>query len=153
MSEQETTAARQHPVVELSANLHVWSSGALSLVTIHQPPVLAAALSRNVTMPCKLRLSEGDDFMTTPVLYWSTVPGNAKLWKPSKAYEGRVRLLNSSDESLDRSLLLRNVQWADSAAYNCKVSIRTKQEGSSRKIGNNTTLMLYGKRRFNVFGF
>ncbi|XP_061573765.1 uncharacterized protein LOC133440509 [Cololabis saira] len=127
-------------------------SGCLSVVSVHQPAELAAALGRDVVLPCSLRLSEDEHMLTPPVLYWLTEPEvkGVRLWSPTEAYVGRVDLLNHSTDSLDRSLLLRAVRWTDSNLYKCKVSIRTRTEGSTRKTGDNTALRVHDSLVFNL---
>ncbi len=127
-------------------------AGTHSLITIHQPPVLTTALGHNVTMPCQL--SHDEKIATTPVLYWVYVnDDNPKLWIPSEQYEGRVDLLDSNLNSSNKGILLKEVQWADSGKYLCKLSITPEGKKSFRMTGNGTLLMVYGKYKVSDFSF
>uniref|UniRef100_A0A3B5APL0 Immunoglobulin domain-containing protein n=1 Tax=Stegastes partitus TaxID=144197 RepID=A0A3B5APL0_9TELE len=134
-------------------------SGVLSLVTVHQPPILAAALGQDVIMPCELQLSHDEDLEYKPVLYWDHLLHNSsnKLWAPSEMYKGRVQLLDDSRVSWNKSIVLQKVQWADSGRYQCKLSVTPKRKKSFRIKGNLTSLMVYGKYKvwsflFQMFG-
>ncbi|XP_072249486.1 uncharacterized protein [Leuresthes tenuis] len=122
-------------------------SGSLSLVTVYQPPVIAAARGVDVIMLCELRLSQNEIMSNSPVLYWLFLEEanteKSRLWHPSDAYKERVNLLDNGQNSLNKSILLKNVQWADSGKYVCKLSITIKNNGSFRKSGNQTTLKVY----------
>ncbi|XP_071326502.1 uncharacterized protein [Trachinotus anak] len=128
-------------------------SGTCSLVIVHQPPVLTTALGENVTMQCQLNISNDEKMLTVPVLYWERLPldsENPRLWSPSGKYEGRVDLLDKSPNSTNKSIILRNVQWADSGRYLCKLSITTERDKSFRRKGNQTYLIVYGAMIFNL---
>ncbi|KAM4580596.1 uncharacterized protein PAE49_005385 isoform 2-T2 [Odontesthes bonariensis] len=131
-------------------------SGSLSLVTVYQPPVLAAARGGDVTMHCELRLSQNEIILNSPVLYWLFLEEanteNSQLWNPSAAYKERVRLLDDEQKSLNKSILLRNVQWADSGRYQCKLSVTIQGSGSFRRSGNQTTLKVYEPIVFTLSG-
>ena len=103
-------------------------------------------------MPCELRLSQNEIMLNSPVLYWLFLEEanieNSRLWHPSDAYKERVNLLDNAQNSLNKSILLRNVQWADSGKYVCKLSITIDRNGSFRRSGNQTTLKVYGKYKF-----
>ena len=57
----------------------------------------------------------------------------------------RVQILDDSKNSSDKSILLKNVTWADSGKYLCKLSITTEDNGSCRKNGSESLLIVYGK--------
>ena len=121
-------------------------SGSCCLVTVHQPPVITAALGHDVIMPCQLNLSPDETLLTVPVLYWTLISQDAeehRLWEPSEVYEGRVQLLDENLNSLNKSILLRNVQWADNGKYECKLSVITETK-RFRSKGNETLLTVYG---------
>lgn len=122
------------------------------MVTVHQPPVLVTALGHDATLPCRLDLSHNEKMIALPVLYWVYVkhPDNPKLWRPSETYKGRVDLLNENLNSSDKSILLRNVQWADGGKYLCKLSVTTEKDQSFRAKGNETLLLVYGKNKVNM---
>uniref|UniRef100_A0AAQ5YMD9 Ig-like domain-containing protein n=1 Tax=Amphiprion ocellaris TaxID=80972 RepID=A0AAQ5YMD9_AMPOC len=122
-------------------------SGVLSLVTVHQPPVLTAALGGDTIMPCELQLSHDEKMVSTPVLYWHYLQqeSNKRLWQPSEPYKGRVQLLDDNKKSWNKSIVLKEVQWADSGRYECKLTVTTQREGSFRKKGNLTSLAVHGK--------
>ncbi|XP_051812745.1 uncharacterized protein LOC127536436 [Acanthochromis polyacanthus] len=126
--------------------------GVLSLVAVHQPPVLAAALGQDTIMPCELQLSHDENMTGTPVLYWHYMQqgdNNKKLWKPTEPYEGRVQLVDDNRESLDKSIVLKEVQWADSGMYECKLTVSTQRKGSHREKGNQTSLVVHDSLLFN----
>lgn len=123
-------------------------SGTRSLITVHQPPLLTAALGHNVTMPCQLSLSDNEKFRTTPVLYWMY---NSKLHllfgsdsEYKERHEGRVHILDNNKSSSNKSILLKYVKWDDSGKYLCKLSFTT-ETNSFREKGNETLLIVYGK--------
>uniref|UniRef100_A0A3B4X6Z0 Ig-like domain-containing protein n=1 Tax=Seriola lalandi dorsalis TaxID=1841481 RepID=A0A3B4X6Z0_SERLL len=102
----------------------------LATPSLLRPPVLAAARGNDVTMQCQLQLSHDEKMLTVPVLYWLRLtPGheNLRLWRPSVTYKERVALLDKNSNSTNKSILLRNVQWADSGKYLCKLSITTEK--------------------------
>nr|XP_046256852.1 uncharacterized protein LOC124065467 isoform X2 [Scatophagus argus] len=127
--------------------LHLMVSGARSLVTVHQPPVLTAVLGRDVTMPCQLNISHDEKMVNSPVLYWVYFKDNTshvKLWPPTENYQGRVALLDENVNSSDKSILFKSIHWADSGKYLCKLSIITAENNKrSRKTGNGTLLTVY----------
>ncbi|XP_029360924.1 uncharacterized protein LOC115045404 [Echeneis naucrates] len=134
-------------------SLYFMISGTFSVVTVHQPPVLGATLDKNVTLQCELKLSDDEKMGMTPVLYWHRIkPGNEhpRLWSPSEEYEGRVALVDDSRKSANKSIILKNVQWADSAQYQCKLSIYTEKEKSFRRKGNETLLVVHDTMIFNL---
>ncbi|XP_008288752.1 uncharacterized protein LOC103363679 [Stegastes partitus] len=130
--------------------LYFTAPGVLSLVTVHQPPILAAALGQDVIMPCELQLSHDEDLEYKPVLYWDHLLHNSsnKLWAPSEMYKGRVQLLDDSRVSWNKSIVLQKVQWADSGRYQCKLSVTPKRKKSFRIKGNLTSLMVYDSMLF-----
>ncbi|XP_034467739.1 uncharacterized protein LOC117777218 isoform X1 [Hippoglossus hippoglossus] len=133
--------------------LYFMVSGSCCLVTVHQPPVITAALGHDVTMPCQLSLSPDETLLTVPVLYWVSISQDAeehRLWKPSGIYEGRVQLLDENPNSLNKSILLQNVQWADNRKYKCKLSINTEKAKGFRSKGNETLLTVYDAMTFNL---
>ncbi|XP_049438693.1 uncharacterized protein LOC125892647 isoform X2 [Epinephelus fuscoguttatus] len=133
--------------------LYVMVSGTLSQVTVHQSSVLTAALGRDVTLPCHLSLSNKVKMVTPAVLYWYfTQDGNdnRRLWFPSDEYMGRVNLLETSPNTLNKSIRLKNVQWADSGKYQCKVSVTTEKDDRFRRTGNETLLLVYETMMFNL---
>ncbi|KAM9851783.1 uncharacterized protein ACBR49_004934 isoform 2-T2 [Aulostomus maculatus] len=121
-------------------------SGDLTLVTVHQPPVLAAALGHDVIMPCQLSVSQDEKTEISSILYWihtTSDTGNSALWLPSQKYRGRVDLLDNNSKSSNKSIRFQKVQWADSGRYLCKVTITTEGDLSFRRRGNETLLMVY----------
>ncbi|XP_029307847.1 uncharacterized protein LOC115021492 isoform X2 [Cottoperca gobio] len=107
-------------------------------------------------MPCHLNLSHDEKMLTPPVLYWIylTTDGtdNPRVWIPSEKYEGRVDTLDNNPNTSNKSIRFKNVQWADSGRYLCKLSINTKRDKSFRKKGNETLLMVYDTMTFNPTG-
>ncbi|XP_078108443.1 protein borderless-like [Sander vitreus] len=130
-------------------------SGTHSLVTVHQPPVLTTALGHDVIMPCHLNLSHNEKMVTPPVLYWVYITqdgtDNPRLWLPSEKYDGRVELLDNNPNTSSKSILLKNVLWADSGKYQCKVSVITEGDRFRRR-GNDTLLMVYDTMILNLTG-
>lgn len=108
--------------------------------------MLAAALDRDVVLPCELRFSDVK-LIGQPVLYWTYFRGDDqdRVWQPSGKYVGRVDRLDNNGNSLNKSVLFKNVQWADSGRYLCKLSITTDKDQRYRTLGNITTLLVYGK--------
>ncbi|XP_059194925.1 uncharacterized protein LOC131976054 [Centropristis striata] len=88
-----------------------------------------------------------------PVLYWIFLTQDKidplKLWVPSEAYVGRVDRLDNDPYTSNLSILLKDVQWADSGKYQCKVSVNTNRD-SFRRNGDKTLLMLYDNLTFNL---
>lgn len=123
--------------------------GTVSLVSVHQPPVHATPLGKDATMQCQLKVSPDEEMQSVPVLYWSLLTGDKKNPRltpnPSPTYEGRVDVLATNRDSTNKSILLKNVQWADSGKYECKLSLKTKKSNSFREKGNGTLLVVYGK--------
>ncbi len=116
------------------------------MVTVHQPPVLTAALGRDALMPCRLNFSR--KLVIPPVLYWIYLVGDiehAKVWRPNKNYVDRVDILDSDPFSLNKSIILKNVQWGDGGKYLCKLSVTTETDERFREKGDGTLLMIYGK--------
>ncbi|XP_070822851.1 uncharacterized protein [Chaetodon trifascialis] len=104
-------------------------------------------------MPCQLSFSHNEKMVTPPVLYWvyfTEDTESAKVWTPSEKYEKRVDLLDSDSYSSNKSISLKNVQWADSGKYLCKVSIATKRDERFRSKGSETLLMVYDAMTFNL---
>ncbi|XP_074508752.1 uncharacterized protein LOC141778411 isoform X3 [Sebastes fasciatus] len=133
--------------------LYFMVSGTRSLVTVHQPPALTAALGHDVIMPCHLNLSPDEKMKTPPILYWSqTQNKTGNLWTPSKEYVGRVDLLDNNPNTSNKSILLKNVQWADSGKYLCKLSVTLQRKKSFRSKGNETLLKVYDTMIFNLTG-
>ncbi|XP_053288840.1 uncharacterized protein LOC128449605 isoform X2 [Pleuronectes platessa] len=133
--------------------LNFMVSGSCCLVTVHQPPVITAALGHDVILPCQLSLSPDETLVTVPVLYWVLITQDAeghRLWKPSEIYEGRVQLLDENPNSLNKSILLKKVQWADNRKYSCKLTITTQKAKSFRCKGNKTLLTVYDAMTFNL---
>uniref|UniRef100_UPI0037E82914 uncharacterized protein isoform X1 n=2 Tax=Semicossyphus pulcher TaxID=241346 RepID=UPI0037E82914 len=130
--------------------LYLMVSGRRSLVTVHQPPVLTSALGHAVMLPCELILPPDEKLLNPPVLYWDHLKGDdARLWPRSEKYKNRVNLTDNNPNSLNKSILLKNAQWADSGKYLCKLSIVTRGE-KSRKFGNKTLLMVYDTMSFKL---
>ena len=95
-------------------------------------------------MPCNLNLSHDEKMMTTPVLYWyynSTV----KIVPITDEYKERAHILDNT------SMLLKNVTWADSGNYRCKLSITLEKDKSFRKNGSGSLLIVYGKYKVLFF--
>ncbi|XP_038566688.1 uncharacterized protein LOC119897176 isoform X1 [Micropterus salmoides] len=133
--------------------LYFMVSGTCCLVTVHQPPVLTTALGDDVMMPCQLNISHSEKMVTLPVLYWVYVtqgPVRTKVWFPSGRYEGRVDLLDNNANSSNKSIHLKNVHWADSGKYLCKLSMTTQKAKSFRKIGDGTFLLVHDTMMFNL---
>ncbi|GAA6220456.1 uncharacterized protein LOC108899596 isoform X2 [Lates japonicus] len=128
--------------------LYFMISGTHPLITVHQPPVLTAALGKDLIMPCHLNLSNEEKMMARPVLYW-VYNDNEKLWVPSEKYKRRVDLLDS-DPLLNKSIRLKNVQWADNGKYLCKVSVTMAGGKSFRMKGNGTLVMVYDTMTFGL---
>ncbi|XP_042280719.1 uncharacterized protein LOC121906110 [Thunnus maccoyii] len=122
-------------------------SGTHSEVTVHQPPLLTAALGHDVIMPCRLSLSNNEKMLITPVLYWM-YNSTLKVMPTSDKYKERVHTLDNTNSS-DKSILLKNVMWADSGKYLCKLSITTEDQ-SFRKKGNETLLIIHDTMFFNL---
>ena len=80
--------------------------------------------------------------LITPVLYWM-YNSTLKVVPSSDKYKERVHTLDNTNSS-DKSILLKNVMWADSGKYLCKLSITTEDQ-SFRKKGNETLLIIHGK--------
>lgn len=152
---QEIITVALHPVIVLFLfYFHGSFSGTRSLVTVHQPPVLTAALGNDVILPCQLEVSNDEKMLTPPVLYWVHLTQdkeNPRLWTPSEKYDQRVELLEKNPNSSNKSVLLKNVQWADNGKYLCKLSITTERHKSFRRKGNETLLMVYGKYKALLF--
>ncbi|CAJ1062815.1 uncharacterized protein LOC122881741 isoform X1 [Xyrichtys novacula] len=124
-------------------------SGVCSLVTVDQPPVLTSALGRAVMLQCQLLLSPGEKMKSSPILYWERMnAASTRLWPDSDEYRSRVALLDSNPNSSNKSMMLKDVQWADSGKYRCKLSIHT--ETRSRKLGNGSLLVVYDTMSFNL---
>ncbi|KAK5862012.1 hypothetical protein PBY51_017445 [Eleginops maclovinus] len=132
--------------------LYFMVSGTYSLITVYQPPVLPAALGYDIIMPCELRLTHDERMDTIPVLYWMylTEDGTDEIvvWSQVENYSGRTECLNNNQNSSNKSILFKNVQWADSGRYLCKLSI-IKRNKSFRNKGNKTLLMVYDTIIFN----
>ncbi|XP_018555635.1 uncharacterized protein LOC108899596 isoform X2 [Lates calcarifer] len=129
--------------------LYFMISGTHPLITVHQPPVLTAALGEDLIMPCHLNLSNEEKMTARPVLYWVHTD-NEKLWVPSERYKRRVDLLDSDPLSLNKSIRLKNVQLADNGKYLCKVSVTMAGGKSFRMKGNGTLVMVYGNMTFGL---
>ncbi|KAK5921994.1 hypothetical protein CgunFtcFv8_019302 [Champsocephalus gunnari] len=135
--------------------LYFMVSGTNSLVTVYQPPVLTAALGHDVIMPCQLSLTDDKRMQTPPVLYWMYLTEGSSdesiVWSYSENYTGRTECLDNNQNSSNKSILFRNVQWADSGRYLCKLSIKNNNKSFRRK-GNKTLLMIYDTMIFNPTG-
>lgn len=81
------------------------------------------------------------------ILYWANLgkdPDQSKLWPPSEEYQGRVEQLSKNQNSANLSILFKNVQWADTGSYECKVSILNPETHKRHRIkGNKTVLLIY----------
>ncbi|KAG7216809.1 hypothetical protein INR49_001463 [Caranx melampygus] len=136
--------------------LYFMVTGTASLVSVHQPPVIATPLGKDATMLCQLEVSPDEEMQSVPVLYWSLLTEdkqNSRLTSnPSETYKGRVDILAKHPNSTNKSILLKNVQWADSGKYECKLSLRTKKKNSFRERGNGTLLVVYDTMTFNLTG-
>ncbi|KAK1895672.1 Junctional adhesion molecule-like [Dissostichus eleginoides] len=132
--------------------LYFMVSGTNSLVTVYQPPVLTAALGHDVIMPCQLSLTDDERIQTPPVLYWMFLAEGSSdesiVWSYSENYTGRTECLDNDQNSSNKSILFKNVQWADSGRYLCKLSIKNNNKSFRRK-GNKTFLMIYDTMIFN----
>lgn len=128
--------------------LHV-TAGAICQDRLTQPPVLAGSWGQNVTMPC--HLSPNDEATPGTILYWENLGmdfDQAKLWPPSENYQGRVERLNQNKNSANMSILFKNVQWADTGSYLCKISLLNPETNKRHRIkGNTTVLLIYGKKK------
>lgn len=111
--------------------------------------MLTTALGHDVVMPCSLSDNQ-TMIIDTPVLYWSNAHGDKLLSSDSVKYEGRVDRVDKNLNSSNKSILFKNVQWADSQKYLCKLSVKTKKDKNGFRIkGNQTLLLVYGK--YKVF--
>uniref|UniRef100_A0A3Q4N793 Ig-like domain-containing protein n=1 Tax=Neolamprologus brichardi TaxID=32507 RepID=A0A3Q4N793_NEOBR len=123
-------------------------SGAFSLVTVHQPAVLSAALGQDVIMPCELRLQD-EKLLSQPILYWWKLNEMAadfiRLIPSQTPNNSRATLLDNNGTSTNKSMILKSVQWADSGKYRCKLSLHTERNGNFRQKGDTTSLVVYGK--------
>ncbi|XP_068180529.1 uncharacterized protein [Antennarius striatus] len=135
--------------------LHRMISGSFSLVVVHQPPVLTAALGHDVIMPCHFNVSY-DDKISGCFLYWTCLSedrGNTELWPPSETHKRRVDLLDKNENTSNKSILLQTVQWSDSGKYLCKLSvITTESRKRFRAKGNKTLLLVYDNMIFSLSG-
>lgn len=123
-------------------------SGAFSLVTVHQPAVLSAALGQDIIMPCELRLQD-EKLLSQPILYWWKLNEMAadfiRLIPSQTPNNSRATLLDNNGTSTNKSMILKSVQWADSGKYRCKLSLHTERNGNFRQKGDTTSLVVYGK--------
>ncbi|XP_065813618.1 uncharacterized protein [Labrus bergylta] len=132
--------------------LYLLVSGTCSLVTVLQPPVIMSPLGRAVVLQSNLFLSPDEKMLAQPVLYWDHLKedsDNGRLWPSSKKYKSRVALMDSNEDSFNKSILLKNVQWDDSGQYLCKLSITTERK-KFRELGTPTLLMVYDSMFFNI---
>ncbi|KAM6994708.1 uncharacterized protein LKV04_007053 [Tautogolabrus adspersus] len=131
--------------------LYLLVSGTCCLVTVLQPPVIMSALGRAVVLQSKLILSP-DEKLGQTILYWDHLKGDLESdrpWPSLGRYKSRVALMDINKDSFNKSILLKNVQWADSGEYRCKLSIVT--EGKRfRTQGKPTLLMVYDSMIFNI---
>ncbi|XP_010788697.1 uncharacterized protein [Notothenia coriiceps] len=137
--------------------LYFMVSGTNSLVTVYQPPVLTAVLGHDVIMPCQLSLTDEDKRMQTPpILYWmySTEgsSGGSIVCSYSENYTGRIERLDNNQNSSNKSILLKNVQWADTGSYLCQLSLKNNNGTRFRTKGKETLLMIYDTMFFNSTG-
>ncbi|XP_056261958.1 uncharacterized protein LOC130187967 [Pseudoliparis swirei] len=132
--------------------LYFMVAGTRSLVTVHQPAVLTTALGDDVMMPCHLSLSHDERMLAQPVLYWTLTQNTTDSVRmfPSQEYERRVELLDKSRTTSNKSIVLKNVQWADSGKYLCKLSITTQRDSSFRMRGSETSLKVYDTVTFDL---
>lgn len=129
-----------HPLLIYS--LYV-TLGASTLITVHQPPVLIRTLGTDIILPCHL---SSDDMLSPPILYW-VYQDTIKLWPPSDKFKNRVDRVDQNEESLNKSIVFKNVQWMDSGNYLCKLSILTTESEKRYRIrGNETQLIIYGRQ-------
>uniref|UniRef100_A0A674PAP2 Ig-like domain-containing protein n=1 Tax=Takifugu rubripes TaxID=31033 RepID=A0A674PAP2_TAKRU len=120
--------------------------GVSTLITVHQPPFVITVLGNDVIMPCHI---SSDDTLSPPVLYWE-YPDRTKLWPPSEKFKQRVDRVDENKQSLNKSIILKNVQWVDSGNYLCKLSVLTAETKIPyRTKGNETRLIIYGKKKKN----
>ncbi|XP_004571157.2 uncharacterized protein LOC101483277 isoform X1 [Maylandia zebra] len=128
-------------------------SGAFSLVTVHQPAVLSAALGQDIIMPCELWLQD-EKLLSQPILYWWKLNEMAadfiRLIPSQTPNNSRATLLDNNGMSTNKSMILKSVQWADSGKYRCKLSLHTERNGNFRQKGDTTSLVVYGATVFNV---
>lgn len=116
--------------------------GVFTLIIVYQPPFLITALGSNVTMPCHL---SSDDMVSPPILYWVDQDGT-NLWPRSGKFQERVDRMDENEQSVNKSIVFRNVQWVDSGNYLCMLSILTTERKNRYRIkGNETQLLIYGK--------
>ncbi|XP_041843903.1 uncharacterized protein LOC121641681 isoform X2 [Melanotaenia boesemani] len=130
-------------------------SGSLSLVTVEQPPVLVVALRGDAILPCKLCLSPDEKLEGLSILYWHFSPHHSskmELLISSGEVREDVIILDNDQNSSNKSILLKNVQWDNSGKYQCKLSVKTEANGSFRTAGNQTTLVIYDTMSFNLTG-
>lgn len=116
--------------------------GVSTIIVVIQPPVLITTLGSDVIIPCHL---SSDDMVNPPILYWEYQDGT-KLWPPSDKFLERVDRMDKNEQSLNKSIVFRTVQWVDSGNYLCKLSILTTgRKNRYRIMGNKTQLLIYGK--------
>lgn len=105
-------------------------------------------------MPC--HLSHSNEMTLSPILYWENLgmdPDHAKLWPPSEKYQSRVEHLSKNRDSANMSILLKDIRWADTGSYQCKVSISNPDTKKRNRIkGNNTVLLIYDKMFLDLTG-
>lgn len=125
------------------------TAGAICEDHLMQPPLLAGPWGQDILMPCQLSPSNE----TTPgtILYWENLgmdSNHAKLWPPSMNYQARVDRLSKNRNSANMSILLKNVQWADTGSYLCKTSILDPESDKRYRLkGSITLLLIYGKKK------
>lgn len=130
-----------YPVHKLIFLFYLFS-GSVALITVQQPPVVSVALGHDVILPCNFQASPDEQLEATPILYWLN-EGKDNLLKNEK-YTGRVHRLDQNQNSLNKSIVLKQAQWSDSQEYECKLSITTHGKSFRRK-GNLTKLIIYGE--------
>lgn len=112
------------------------------MITVKQPPAVTVALGQDAVLPCEFQFALDDKVEGVPVLYWHDENNIALL--ESEKYADRAYRLDQNRKSLNKSIVLKRVQWSDSQNYMCKISVTTNGN-SSRKKGNLTKLIIYGK--------
>ncbi|XP_056900829.1 uncharacterized protein LOC130532298 isoform X1 [Takifugu flavidus] len=127
--------------------LYLLIPGVSTLITVHQPPFVITVLGNDVIMPCHI---SSDDTLSPPVLYWE-YPDRTKLWPPSEKFKQRVDRVDENKQSLNKSIILKNVQWVDSGNYLCKLSVLTAETKTPyRTKGNETRLIIHDTVIFDV---
>ncbi|KAJ7985371.1 hypothetical protein DPEC_G00351370 [Dallia pectoralis] len=130
------------------------AAGACAQYVIQRPEEIVCKLSQKVTFNCEFIHTPDQQVDQNPILYWHNIHerNTTELWPQSQSesqYKDRVDVLDRNQNSQNKSLLLKNVQWEDSnGKYECKLSYRTGNR-SARKKGSGVKLLIYDSLFFN----